>query len=307
MTRWPGERMNDASLSILVPLHRSKRFIEVTSRNIAVLHRRFRLVISDATVEDDTLRTLQDMYGDNSGILWLGKRDLGGGWVNHYNDLRERAQTPYFAWLAHDDEAGCGYYDACLAALEADRRLCGAVGHCVAVRGNGLRSIAQPLVADAPGLAGLEPSAEEFLLHWNLGVLFRAVFRKSMTLPIEHTTESDEWADIVWAYGLCLEHPFVQLPSVTYSKRYYRESTHAGWRPAFVPYLFRYLVAEATRTATRWSSVDFDKLFDTAWRQSVASREAERRIANLQRQKQRYRNWLSTVLWRPVAGRRKAG
>jgi hypothetical protein len=94
---------------------------------------------------------------------------------------------------------------------------------------------------------------------------------------------------------------------VTYSKRYYRESTHAGWRPAFVPYLFRYLVAEATRTATRWSSVDFDKLFDAAWRQSVASREAERRIATLQRQKQRYRNWLSTVLWRPVAGRRKAG
>ena len=96
----------------------------------------------------------------------------------------------------------------------------------------GLRSIAQPLVADAPGLAGLEPSAEDFLLHWNLGVLFRAVFRMSMTLPIEHTTESDEWADIVWAYGLCLEHPFVQLPSVTYSKRYYRESTHAKDRSA---------------------------------------------------------------------------
>jgi len=299
--------MDDASLSILIPLHRSRRFIDVTARNIAMLHRRFRLVISDATVEDDTLRRLQAMYGDNPGILWLGQRDLGGGWVNHYNDLRERTQTPYFAWLAHDDEAGCGYYDACLAALDADRRLCGAVGHCVAVNGDGLRSVAQPLVADVPRLAGIEPSAEDFLLHWNLGILFRAVFRKSMTLPIAHTTECDEWADIVWTYGLCLEHPFKQLPHVTYQKRYYPESTHAAWRHGTVSNLFRHLVAEANRSPTRWPSVDFEKLFEAAWRQSRAAHEAARRIADLTRRKNRYRKWLYTVLWRNDAGRRRAG
>jgi hypothetical protein len=299
--------MNDALLSILIPLHRSQRFIDVTARNIAALHRRFRLVISDATVEDDTLAQLQGMFADAPGIVWLGKRDLGGGWVNHYNDLRERSQTPYFAWLAHDDEAGCGYYDACLAALEADRRLFGAVGHCVAVRGDGLRRISQPLVADAPALAGIEPSAEDFLLYWNLGILFRAVFRKSMTLPVAHTTERDEWADIVWAYGLCVEHPFAQLPFVTYHKRYYRESTHAGWRPGFIPNLFRHLVAEVNRVPTRWSRADFDKLFEAAWRQSQASREAGRRIAHLERRKNLYRNLLYTVLRRPAAGRRRAG
>ncbi len=297
--------MDVAPLSILIPLHRSLRFLDVAARNIESLHPRFHLVISDATVEDDALARLQAMHGDKPGILWLGKRELGCGWVNHYNDLRDRAPTPYFAWLAHDDEAGCDYYAACLAALESDRRLFGAVGRCEPVRGAGLRNVAQRLVADIRGLSGGSPSAEELLLKWNLGILFRAVFRKSMTVPIEHTTHGDEWADIIWAYGLCLENRFMQVPDVVYHKRYYGDSTHAGWRRGSVRLFFRHLVAEAARTPARWASIDFDTLLDAASTQSAA--RASRPRAILESARNRCRTWLATVLLHAVTvGRRRA-
>lgn len=216
-------------ITVLIPLHDSLRFIEVVRRNIGELSPMARVIVSDPLESDGALRQLERDHGRDPNVTFVGRRELGTGWVPHYNDLLSRTRTPFFMWLAHDDEIDASYLSVCRERLRTDRALGGVVGHIEPVRGEGLLDVPQKRYPDPSAVAKHRFYANALLFEWNLGVLFRAVFRTKGARPVPETYDGDQYADIVWAYGFCLDYRVAQEPSAVYRKRFFPDSTHQQW------------------------------------------------------------------------------
>lgn len=237
--------MDAADVTILIPLHESARHVDTIRGNLSRLIGSATIVISDATGRDETLRLLEREWAGR-GVRFLGPRSLRPGWVAHYNDLLAHASTERFLWLPHDDEIDREYVDILGRILDQTPEAAAACGGLDAIAGPGLDIVPQPRL---PTLAPerFRCRANQLLLEWNLGVMFRGLFRRSLVGPIPHTTPTDEWADIVWLYGISLEHPLVQTLETTYRKRFAATTTHAAWRSMMHPLALPYLVREVTR------------------------------------------------------------
>ena len=243
-----------------------------------------RLIVSDATGDDDTLVRLRGRFGEVEGLTWLGSRPGVVGWVDHCNDIATRSATPYLMWLPHDDEIDVDYLDACRTALHADPGLGAAVGTVVSVPGPGLQERSQPSVPPMPVVKRYALPAHAYLAEWNLGLLFRALVRRSAWRPLPHTVAADEWADMVWGYGLALDWPIREIGGATYRKRYHRASAHASWVTEFyprgLPFLMRELVARTPSEVLAAAAVELVDVV-TAWTADVVD-ERSRRAALLQ-------------------------
>ena len=99
-----GGRSVIDEVTILVPLHRSASEFGCVNDNLRRLAPHVRIVVSDATGEDDTLERLRSLWVDHSNVSFVGSRPLKRGWVTHYIDLLDRCETTWFMWLPHDDE-----------------------------------------------------------------------------------------------------------------------------------------------------------------------------------------------------------
>lgn len=247
------------SMTILVPLHNSKPFIEVVRRNILELSDDVRMIISDPFENDETLTVLRTEFAHRQHVLFMGRRDIQPGWIPHYNDLLSRVKTKFFMWLAHDDEIDCSYLSICLGHLSNDPKLAGAVGDIEAVQGEGFLDSVQPEFPDSTTLANYQFFANALLFEWNLGVLFRAVFRTKKVRPINESFHQDHWADIIWAYGLCLENRVMQDATAIYRKRFFVGSAHSKWQhhlylSASLPYLAQQIDSSHLRRSERISS-----------------------------------------------------
>lgn len=237
--------MNVTDATILIPLHESACFIDTVRGNIARLIGSCSIIVSDATGRDDTLRVLEREWADH-GVRFIGPRRLWAGWVAHYNDLLARVDTPRFLWLAHDDEIDGSHVATLGHVLDQFPDAACACGLLESIEGPGLDIVSQPRLP-APAANTFRCRANQLLFAWNLGVMFRGLFRRCAVGPIPHTTATDEWADIVWLYGISLDHPVVQTDRTTYRKRFSATTTHAAWRAAMHPLALPYLVNEVVR------------------------------------------------------------
>lgn len=239
-------------MTVLIPLHRSARFLDVVEANLARLAGGVRIVVSDADAADDTLARLRAAWSGEPTIDWRGPRPIAPGWVSHYNDLLLAVGTRYAMWLPHDDEIDLHYVVACRAALIGDPTLVAAVGVIDPVAGPGLRTPIPPAFPAAAVVERYRAAANAYLVHWDPGILARAVLDTTRVRPLPSTTTRDEWADEVWAYGVCLDGPVVSVPDAVYRKRFLTRSTHTGWRGGWrlraQPYLWREVL---TRPALR--------------------------------------------------------
>lgn len=237
-------------VTVLMPLHRSARFSDVIEANLARLAGGVRIIVSDVDGSEPTLAALQARWSGEPSITWLGPRGIGGGWVAHYNDLLARAETRYAMVLPHDDEIDLHYLTACRAALAADTDLIAAVGVIVPVVGPGLRVPTPPGCPDPQAVARYRAAANAYLVHWDPGILARAVVDTTRVRPLPTTTSRDEWADEVWTYGMCLDGPIACVPDAVYRKRFFDGSTHStwgrGWRLRAQPFLWREVLSRPT-------------------------------------------------------------
>lgn len=274
-----------SDVTVLVPLHRSAPFIGVVEANLSRLVPRCRVIISDATGDDDTLDRLSGRWAGHPCVELAGPRPLGAGWVDHYNDLLARCRTAWFMWLAHDDEIDETYVDRCLAAVRSTPGAIGAFGRIEPVDGTDPQSAPAPMCAPGVVPGGVD-SALAAVADWDLGTAFRSVFTADVP-PIAHTTDTDEWADLVWLFGRLLDGPMVHVTDVAYRKRYRPDSTHAGWRaelegPLLAPFLAAEIlrVVEPTRRRAVLSALG-------EWSAGHAHRTIERSRAEVRDQERR--------------------
>lgn len=235
--------MHAADITVLIPLHESAAWLQAIRGNLSRLAGHVSIIVSDATVRDDTLSVLEREWGGREGITLLGARGLRPGWVAHYNDLLARVRTPRFLWLAHDDDIDAVHVTILSRTLEEHPEAVGVCGLLEPIEGRGLIRVPQPRMPP-PATDRFRFRANQLLFEWNLGVAFRGLFRHERVGPIPVTTACDEWADLVWLYGICLEHPLIQTDRTIYRKRFTTTSTHAAWRARFHPLGLPYLVRE---------------------------------------------------------------
>ena len=251
----------DGDVTVLIPLHRSRPFEEIVSGNLQRLAGRVRIVVSDATGDDDALDRLRDRFAGVAGITWLAPRSSGHGWVDHCNDLVGRVGTDFHMLLPHDDDVDLAYVQACRAAFDGDPRLVASVGLVESVDGEGLQHRHLPLLRDVDA-TGYRYPANAYLAQWNLGLLFRAVCRTDAFRPIPHVAPNDAHADSVWAYGMCLAGPIRQLEDVVYRKRFYADSTHmtvdAPFLPRTVPHLAREIESRLSAEDTAFAIAEME-------------------------------------------------
>jgi hypothetical protein len=194
--------------------------------NIERLEPEFRIVVSDPSEDDNTLEELRKRFSATT-VVWLGSRNLPQGWIGHVNELVRTVQTPYFMILPHDDEVNLDYVQKCLTVLKAKPRVGAVVGIVESISGPGLRERPQPAFPSERTLQGYKVLANCLLDNWNLGILFRAVMRRTAWLDIRPSFESGAYADLVWGYEMALATQIQVVEDAVYRKRFYEHSTHA--------------------------------------------------------------------------------
>jgi hypothetical protein len=227
--------MSESSITIAIPLYRAARFADTVAGNLRRLRGPIRLLVSDADEQDDTLQRLKREFARRDDIEWLGARALAQGWVPHCNDLLARAHTPLFMWLPQDDEIDLDWPVGGAAALAKDPDAVLACGTIIGQddAGNALPIHISPgeIFASRDLGARLGGAGRAFDMDGSaLGIWFRAVSRREMTVPLPSTVNG-EWADIIWASAMLARGPMIAIPGAVYRKTWYTDNTHGSWRP----------------------------------------------------------------------------
>ena len=116
-------------LTIGIPLHRSRPWIDVVNANIEAVDRPdVEFLLSDRTGLDDALDVLAARHRTDGRVAALRVAD-GSNWVEHCNALLRQARGTYFCWMPHDDDFPRGWVDTLLGYLEAEPDLLMAFGH----------------------------------------------------------------------------------------------------------------------------------------------------------------------------------
>jgi hypothetical protein len=218
------------NVTIAIPLHRSLKYKEIVLGNIDRLAGHCKIILSDCTEEDILFQDLEIQFRTVKNIRLIGKRNMGVGWLPHWNDLMIEVETEYFMWLSHDDEIDLDWVTENLQNLMDNSQFAGSFGLLAQILEDGsLKEFGDRF----PSLTGSNRNylANQLIDSWNLGIATRAVWNKSKVLPFLRTQEPmDEWGDIIWIYGILLEHPISQITTVSYRKRWYAGSAHTYWR-----------------------------------------------------------------------------
>lgn len=230
-------------LTVAIPLYHATPWQQNVAENIRRIPAGTRIILSDEISSDDSAQQIAAQFSDDPRIE-LRMRNGQRGWREHFNALIAENDSEFFSLLPQDDLVEPGYYEKLVAALDANPHAGLAFGSLVAA---GKRSRQQKLVSAPFPLGHSTPWLEAILLqrYWNmnLGIAFRGVIRRGVLGPI-HPTPADEYADLMWVFGMALKAFMVEVPGAVYLKRYYAANTHGHWQPLTAAQRKALLVAE---------------------------------------------------------------
>jgi hypothetical protein len=223
-------------LSCLIPLYRSRRFLEILRANIdAHLALGAEVIVSDRHLLDDTTTVLADQYRGEPHVR-IVEADDQLDWVDNINILISECRTEYFRITPHDDTATTESSHRLVEALDRDSAATLAYGIVKAytLEGRPLPGNDHLNAQEKPGIA--EWNLEDALsLFWTgrYGGSFKGVVRaepaRNAKLLIKKTPTLVH-AERAWLFALALRGPFTFVPDSTLVKRYYDDSTHKSWR-----------------------------------------------------------------------------
>ena len=96
--------MDLSNVTIAIPLHKSSQYKDIVLGNIDRLAGHCKIILSDCTEEDSLFKDLEIQFRTVKNVRTIGKRNMGVGWLPHWNDLMNEVETEFFMWLSHDDE-----------------------------------------------------------------------------------------------------------------------------------------------------------------------------------------------------------
>jgi hypothetical protein len=220
------------TISVAIPLHESRRFIEVVAANIEAIERDdVEILLSDRTGLDDALEHLAARFAGDPRVTTLHDLD-GADWVEHCNSLLRRARGASFCWMPHDDDFPPGWLDTLAGRLSERPDAVIAFGRVAAIEPDGTPmplAVKHPRAEPADRLSSVSAAVD---LLVNGGVAFRGLFRRAPV--VEHgcfipRTRDGVHADRAWVFAVAMLGPMVFVPEAVCRKRYYDASTHASW------------------------------------------------------------------------------
>jgi hypothetical protein len=222
--------MDLSNVTIAIPMHRSLKHKSIILGNVERLFGHCKIILSDCTEEDSLFKDLEIQFRNVKNVRTIGKRNVGIGWLPHWNDLMNEVETDFFMWLPHDDEIDLDWVSANLQNLVDNPQFAGSFGLLEQILEDGSR---KEVCDRFPTLShsNRKYRANQLIDNWNLGIAVRAVWDKSKVLPFLLTQDPiHEWGDVIWVYGILLEHPISQISTVSYRKRWYAGSASTFFR-----------------------------------------------------------------------------
>ena len=222
-------------VSVLIPLHRSARWVDVVSANIAALPDDVEVILSDRSRLDDGWDVLAARHGRDPRVRLLSGHD-DPGWVAHYNALLVAGRAEYGVFLPQDDDFPAGYVPSLASALDRSRSSLLAFGDLVPVDVD-RRALEWTFAPPPPSLNARSPGAAQAAWlatawHDGLGIPFRGVFRRAEVVRrrlLVRRAVRRTYEDMHWVLALAACGGLVHVPGCTSFKRYYAGSAHAGW------------------------------------------------------------------------------
>ena len=220
---------NKALLTILIPLHKAKAWVDIISKNIELFPPNCKIIISDQTLCDNTLEILKAKFKEDRRISFISEIATTS-WRIHTNYLISKVETKYFSIMPQDDLITEGYYEKLLLAIANKKNIALSFG---VIEGRNVPNEPPCIIFSSPkiDLGKLRPWQEAIILQkeWNLGIAYRGVIETKIAKPILETP-NDVFADLVWVFGLALKKHLVEVKDALYIKNYHSESAHSKWK-----------------------------------------------------------------------------
>lgn len=225
-------------LTIAIPLHRSRPFVDIISANIDAVGRDdVEILLSDRTAVDDALDVLAARHADDPRVVIL--REVNGAdWVQHYNALLRRGRGTYFGFMPHDDDFPPGWVEALVGSLEADPTLIMAFGHIEPIGVDGRLPPAGSLYTYPKGelCNGTDWTVHDAIgaiTRWSPSLGARGIFRRAAVVDrglLLPTTRDNVDADAVWVFGIALLGKMRYVPDVVSYKRWHTQNVGWTWQ-----------------------------------------------------------------------------
>ena len=219
---------SNVRLTVLMPIHRGRRWIDSISKTINHCPAACRIIVSDITQHDDALDVLEQRHLGDQRVCFR-RREGVADWRLHANELLSLVDTELFSIMPQDDEIGPGYYEELIAALDVMPSAGLAFG---VIEKLDLKRNQQTRSPTVPIPLGVKPPWKEAIhldLHWNLGIPYRGVVRQQFNAPLPLFPH--DFADQVWVFGIALQTYLVEVPTAVYLKQYHENNTHSTWKP----------------------------------------------------------------------------
>lgn len=215
-------------LTIAIPLHKSLEWIDLVSANIELFPIDSKIIISDRTLLDDSIKVLQERHKNDKRITFISKKGKAG-WIEHANFLMKKCKTKLFSLMPHDDIITEGYYEKLIKA-HIENRNCGLSFGIIEAKN--VPNKEKSIIFKSPNIAlGRDISWKEAIIlekKWNLGIAYRGVVKRKLLKPIIKTRDGI-FADVYWVFGIALKQNLIEVSDALYIKNYHQKSAHANW------------------------------------------------------------------------------
>lgn len=226
---------NAPLVSLLLPLYKSGRFLDIILQNLQTLeYRNLEILVSDRHCADDAIELLQARYGQDTRFRFFRARDELA-WFENYNFLLSAATGKYFFWMPHDDSFPAHFVDVLVEALEKSPHTLIAFGRMEALYSDGTRKMLPEQIPSLYNHCGLHAALEIYLRN-ALWLLFHGLVRREELLDTNlmlRPTQDGIAADLVWDFAAAMLGRVKYVPNCAYQKRYYPTSTHALWKKQY--------------------------------------------------------------------------